>query len=463
MHRLTLFLVAASLLAVAQIPAASFQAGLATIDITPPVGWRMSGYFYERLGTGIHDPLEAKAIVFRHGDERAALVFCDLIGMPAMISGPVRAQASRKTGIPADHILIAATHTHTGPLYYGALREYLHGKAVEENGRDPFEGVDYPGILTARLVSVIANAQKALQPVELSVAKTNVPGLSFNRRYYMKDGSVQFNPGKTNSNVVGPAGPVDPELIFLAIKRKSDGHAIGSLTSFALHADTVGGTEYGADFPGYLARFLKEVVAGDFISAFGNGPCGDINHIDISAPRPQKGDKEAERVGTLLGRRVTALFRSLRPVASPLRVGATIVTVPLQHYGPEQILQARENMEKIGTKDLPFLQQVESYKIMDLQWRNAKALPLQVQVFRLGSDTAIVGLPGEIFSELGLAIKKQSPLRNTIVVELANDSIGYVPTTKAFREGSYEVVNSRVAPGGGEMLVNAALRLLKSL
>src|ERR1051325_8666805 len=89
--------------------AAAFRAGLATIDITPPIGWRMSGYFYERLSTGTHDPLQAKAVVFRQGDQRAALVFCDLIGMPAIVSGPVRAQASRKTGIPADNILIAAT------------------------------------------------------------------------------------------------------------------------------------------------------------------------------------------------------------------------------------------------------------------------------------------------------------------------------------------------------------------
>src|SRR4051812_24582955 len=106
MYRLSLFLLAASLLLVQRLPAA-LQAGLATVDITPPVGWRMSGYFYERLSTGTHDPLQAKAVVFGHGDQRAALVFCDLIGMSAIISSPVRSQASRKTGIPAANILIA--------------------------------------------------------------------------------------------------------------------------------------------------------------------------------------------------------------------------------------------------------------------------------------------------------------------------------------------------------------------
>src|SRR5205085_822516 len=187
-------------------------------------------------------------------------------------------------------------------------------------------------------------------------------------------------------------------------------------------------------------HFLKGVIGEDFVSLFGNGPCGDINHIDVSDPRAQKGDKEAERIGNLLGRRAVGLFSSLKAVSGPtLEVRAATVNIPLQHYGPEQVAQARANMKKTGTKELPFLQQVESYKIMDLQWRNTNVLALQVQAFRLGRDTAIVGLPGEIFSELGLAIKRQSPFRNTIVVELANDSIGYVPTAKAFREGSYEI------------------------
>jgi hypothetical protein len=90
-------------------------------------------------------------------------------------------------------------------------------------------------------------------------------------------------------------------------------------------------------------------------------------------------------------------------------------------------------------------------------------LPMEVQVFRLSDDVAVVGLPGEIFVELGLAIKKASPFRTTLVIELCNDAPGYVPTAKAFKEGSYETVNSRVQSGGGEKLVEAATRLLKEL
>jgi len=457
-------MVAAVLFVCGLAEGAPLQGGLATIDITPPVGWRMSGYFYERLSTGVHDPLQAKALALRQGDERAILVFCDLIGVPAQVSSGVRNEASRRTGIPAANIMIAATHTHTGPLYYGALRQYFHDKAVRENGKDPFEAVNYREILEARLVSLILQANRSLQPIELQVARTNLTGLSFNRRYRMRDGSVQFNPGKTNGNVVQPAGPVNPDLFLIAIKGPRDHPPLGLLTSFALHPDTTGGTEYGADFPAYLERFLKGLVSAPFVSIFANGPCGDINHINVQDPLPQKGDREAARIGEALGRRAMAAFSSLRRIESgSLRVESGTVDIPLQRYSAAQFTAAQAKMPKIGGKELSFLEQVEAYKIADLQLRNASTLRAEVQAFRLGADTAIVALPGEIFTELGLAIKRSSPFRNTVIVELANDSIGYVPTKAAFKEGSYEIINSRVQPGGGELLVKTALGLLREL
>jgi hypothetical protein len=127
------------------------------------------------------------------------------------------------------------------------------------------------------------------------------------------------------------------------------------------------------------------------------------------------------------------------------------------------VAQAKANMDLVGTRELSFLDQVEAYKITALQAYDERTLPLEVQAFRLGRDTAIVTLPGEMFVELGLAIKAASPFRTTIVIELANDAPGYIPTKKAFAEGSYETVNSVVEPGVGEALVETANRLLKEL
>ena len=460
-HLTPFLLVTASLLISAS--AAELKVGFAVTDITPPVGWRMSGYFYERPSTGIHDPLQAKVIVLQQAGERAAFVLCDLIGVSREVSSAARRQASRKSGIPAEHILIAATHTHTGPLYTGSLREYFHEATAARFGRDFHEGVDYQAILISRLADAIVRASRSVQSARLEAGKALAPGISFNRRYHMKDGAVRFNPGKTNAEIVRPAGPVDPEVSALVFRDRKRSSPLGALISFPLHPDTVGGTEYGADYPFYIERTMKSALGKEFFAAFGNGTCGDINHINVNDPRPQKGHLEAQQIGTRLAGIVLSALPKLNPVTPSLAVRSTTFRFPLQQFTPAQIADARAKMPLVGGKQLPFLKQVEVAKITDVQLRGGRDYPLEVQVFRLGADTAVVGLPGEIFVELGLAIKKASPFRNTMVIELCNDCIGYVPTQKAFSEGSYETVNSRLQPGVGEALLESAVRLLKQL
>jgi neutral ceramidase len=445
-------------------PGAEFKAGIAVVDVTPPSGYRMSGYFYERLNTGIHDPLQAKALVLEQGSERAALVFCDLISVSLELSSKARRLASRRSGIPVENILIAGTHTHTGPLYTGALRDYLHEAAKARDGRDLAEGVDYPSILAERIADAIAQAKRSVQPVKPEAGKGEAMGLAFNRRFHMKDGSVVFNPGKQNPNIIKPAGPVDTDLGILLFLNPERTRVHASFVSFALHLDTVGGTEYSADYPFYLEQQLKQVLGSDLVSLFGTGTCGDINHIDVSHKLPQKGHAEAQRIGRELSQAIVLALPDLLPIEEPaLAVRSARISAPLQKVTPEQVEEARSKLSRVGTPQLGFLAGVEAFKVVDIQRRGGVSIPLEVQVFRIGPNTAIVGLPGEVFVELGMAIKKQSPFPNTFVVELCNDSIGYVPTEKAFREGSYEVVNSRVQPGTGERLVETAVRLLKEL
>ena len=441
--------------------AAPMEAGVATVDVTPPLGYRMCGYFHERLSTGTHDPLIARAIVLRQGDRQAALVFCDLIGLPREMTVHVRRLAEQETGIPAGNILLAATHTHTGPLFAGAMRKHLHDLAVAEKGHDPAEKVDYPARLIDRLEQVIVDARAALAPVKLEAGVARQQGLSFNRRFHMKGGGpVRFNPGKMNPDIVRPAGPIDPEVGSLLF-RAADDRAVASLTVFALHLDTVGGLEYSADYPHYLEASLRGELGTGFISMFGNGTCGDINHIDVSHRRRQQGHDEARRIGETLAATVKAKLHGLKEIAEPsLAVRTEVVDVPLQQYSEEEVAWAKEAMKQVHTGQLPFLERVKAYKIMALELLEGETLPMTVQVFRLADDVAIVALPGEVFVDLGLAIKRGSPFATTMVIELAHDAPGYVPTRKAFAEGSYETVNSRIRPGGGEMLVETALRLL---
>ncbi|MBN1489310.1 MAG: neutral/alkaline non-lysosomal ceramidase N-terminal domain-containing protein [Phycisphaerae bacterium] len=443
-------------------PAASadtLTAGVAVVDITPPVGYRMAGYPTERISTEVQNSLQAKALVFAQGDTAGALVACDVIGIPRDVTDGARKLAEEKTGIPAHHIAVFATHTHTGPLYYGPQREFFHKRAIDQHGKDPREEVNYADLFAAKIVEAIVQARAAAVPVRVDAGVAMERRLSFNRRFHMADGSVRFNPGQQNPDIVRAAGPIDPEVGIVRLRDAGRRRPMAVLTVFPLHCDTVGGTAYAADYPYYLSKGLCRDQQ-DLVSVFGNGTCGDINHIDVST----KGRRSAEEIGSMLAETVRVALTSLHDVGEPaLAIRSEQVAVPLQRYSPEQIDRAARALVANETKELPFLQRVEAYKIMDLARYKDPTLPLEVQVFRLGRDVAIVTLPGEVFVDLGLAIKKASPFKTTLVIELANDSPAYIPTKKAFAEGSYETVNSRVAPGGGETIVAAAVKLLKEL
>jgi neutral ceramidase len=433
-----------------------FQVGLAEIDITAPVGYRLDGYFTERLATGQKDPLKAKALVFQQGATRAALVACDLLGMPQSLSLEVRKRASARTGIPASNIAISATHTHTGPLFAGERARIFSEQAAAKYGKDPLAAVNYPDTLRDKLVDVIVQANARLSPTTMEFVRTEDDRLSFNRRYHLKDGTVRFNPGVLNPEIVRPAGPIDPDLPFILFTK--DKKPVGSLSVFALHLDTVGGTEYSADYPGHLAASLQREFGDHFISVFGTGTCGDINHLDVSGRRRY----DARLIGQQLGVDVLSA-RPRQALERPsLAVASARLSLALRSVSSEQAAIAKTNAAKIGGNELPFLAQVETATTLDLL-RRGPTLDAEVQAFRLSPDVAIVLLPGEVFVDLGLAIKRGSPFRHTLVVELANDNPAYIPTEKAFKEGSYETVNSRIVPGEGERLVEAAIQLLKEV
>ena len=439
-----------------------FKVGMAEIDITPPIGHRMAGYYEERYATGVHDPLKAKAIVLQQGSNEVALVFCDLVGLSLNVSTNARATASKETGIPISNIVIGATHSHTGPLFNDVRGDFFHNILIAQTGKDPHETVDYPVFLTEKIVKVINEAHAQLKPAEVDEGIATQPGLPVNRRYHMKNGSVAFNPGQLNPNIVGPAGPVDSDVSILMVKDTKH-EPVGGLTVFAMHADTIGGTEYSADYPFFIQQTLRNAFGTNYISAFGAGTCGDLNHIDVTKKENVKGFDVAERLGTAIGQTVVKDVPELRPIEHPaLAVRSLTLTLPLQEVAPRELMTARGDMNRLNDTNFDFYAKVRAVKDVDLAARG-KTWPMEVQVFRLDADTAIVCLPAEMFVEFGIAIKKASPFKQTFVIAVCNDRPSYMPTLRAFKEGSYETVNSRLAPGSGETVTQTAIQLLNEL
>jgi hypothetical protein len=441
---------------------AGLRIGAAEVDITPPAGHRMAGYFDERLSTGTHDPLKAKAIVIRQGKEEIAMVFCDLVGLSLNVTTNARTRASKLTGIPVTNIVMCATHSHTGPLFDDVRRYYFHEAAMAKYGKDEKEAIYYPDFLVAKLVEVVQAARAKSHPAMLKVGIGKQENLAFNRRYHMKNGKVAFNPGQLNPNIVRPAGPTDSDVGILLAEDKN-GKPFAGATVFAMHSDTVGGTEYSADYAYFIQQTLRQAYGENFISAFGAGTCGDINHINVKVKEAFKGFENAERLGSTLGKTVLASSNELHEVTRPsLAVRSRTILTQLQDVSPEELADAKSKVDKLGDPKTDFMVKVVAVKRLDIA-RKGKFWPMEVQVFRLDADTAIVCLPCEIFVELGLAIKAASPFKKTIVISICNDRPSYVPTIKAFGEGSYEITNSRVKPGTGERLVATAVDLLKEV
>lgn len=455
----------------------SLRVGLAEADITPPVGFPIAGYYHERLADGTVDPLKAKAIVFRNGDTAAALVVCDLIGIATDLSHAVRQRAAEKCGIPASNIVISATHSHTAPDYMKEL--WLH---LGNERQDPLRKA-YIQKLIDGLIDVITRASLAAKPasLEFGSATQQIP-VAFNRRFVMRDGSVKTWQNFENREVVRAAGPIDPEIGLLTI-RDATGKPLGILSNFALHLDTVGGLKWSADYPFFIEQTLRKTAGSEVISIFGTGCCGDINHAN---PRSKDRNK-ADFIGNSIGNSIHQQLGQLKPLEQiDLVVKSRVVKLPLQDATKDEvahsirILAAANRQEKVE-----FLEHVTAYKKLMLDqlrhrephantsehitWGLSRSLagigetlPVDVTVMTLGHDVAIVCLPGEVFVELGLAIKQGSPFRTTLVIELSNhvETI-YVPNRAAYAGGSYEVTNSALQPGAGEMLVETALSLLR--
>lgn len=422
-------------------------AGVAQLDITPPLGTSMRGYFEKRSASQVHDPLYVRSFALDNGDCGLAIAICDIIGLDRKYQDRAKAMVAETTALAPEQVLIACTHTHTGP----------------ETGDDP-----YTDFLTKRIADAVQLSWDRRAAARAGWGSEQESRAVFNRRYRMADGTVHTNPGVGNANVVEPAGPVDPEVGVLALQRP-DGSPLGLLANYALHYVGIPDDFHAlsADYFGYFSRLIQGMVGQSFVAALSNGASGDINNWDVMGNvRPQNDHyQHTERVAGLVA--ASALYGANGAVFSddlPLGAAMAQVTLNPRPAPTAEEVQAAEEIFRREEANEPVLMGERSFarRVRRLAENPPQGRETWVQAMRIG-DLGIAGVPGEYFCELGLRIKERSPFAQTMVIELANDSVGYIATERAYEEGAYEPNSSSYEPGFGEQIADRAVELLEQL
>ena len=453
--RLTLFAFIA-----AALHAGELRLGRAEVKITPPEGMPMGGGFTVRPGKAAHDDLFCKALVFEQDGTRAGLVSCDVESFHRPWIVKARRLITDAGGVPGDNVMITATHSHSGP----EMTPIVLAGAAGETKRIADA---YHEALPGRIAEAVRLAGQGMEPARVWFGRGSEDSVSFNRRYVMKDGSVKTNPGQVNPDIVRVAGPIDPELLALYFDTP-EGKPLATIVNFALHTTSWGGADFSSDYPGIVARRLAEVKGADMTTLFLPGCSGNINQVDVTTKERQSGPAVSARIGNILAADVMKLYRKMEPVpAAALRIRSRAVELaPLSFTGAELAAAKRtiEASRKGGAGGPKYHDIVHAFTgVTATETHGGKPVRTETQAIAFGEELAIAGLPAEVFTELGMALKRGSPYPRTLVSELANDMLDYIPNLRAFPEGSYEPTTARCAPGCGEHLIQEATSLLVEL
>ncbi len=448
-----------------------FRAGAAKVDITPRK-WPlpMVGTFSLRLAEKAWDPLYVRALVLDDGQTEIAFAVVDSCYLPRSLCDEAKRRIADRVGIAAERVLVSATHTHTAP----AARDRREIRADPEYVAQIIDGV----------VEAVARAHRQLVPAELAWGVVAVPEEVHNRRWFMKPGGIPPNPfGQTTDRVRmnpprgsplldRPAGPVDPDVTFLSV-RSQEGWPIALLANYSLHY--VGGIPPGgvsADYFGQFARLVEQRLgksrpaeAPPMVAVMTNGTSGDVNNIDFRHPRPRA--KPFERMRAVARRVADAVLQShesstfCRDVT--LAAAQTLLTLRRRGPSPELVRWAKE------TLDTPPRRLPHRWTLQYAKWtlqlaEEPETEELVLQAYRVG-QVGVAAIPCEVFAEIGLELKRRSPLKPTFTIELANGHYGYLPTPRQHKLGGYETwLGSCILEEQASVkIVDALLQLLETV
>jgi Neutral/alkaline non-lysosomal ceramidase, N-terminal len=431
-------------------------AGFHKVCISPPIGAPLAGFAARQgVATGIHDDLFARALALANEQTAIAFVSVDVLALPRHFIESVRAAINARTGIAPEAVMIAATHTHAGPVTISTFF-------------NPDESLDanYMDRLAEAMVESVVTAWRERFPARVGVGVGRVAGIGVNRR----------TPDKL---------PIDEEIGIIKIA-DADGRARAALINHACHPTVLGPDNLlvTGDFPAFAIEEIEAALGADGFAIFTNGAQGNISmgHSSelsaIGVITPGRTFERAAELGYRLGDAALAALPEIKTDADPkLRALSQSVDLPLKKLpsieeAARVLREADARLAKLNvlhelSEELNRAKSERLYaSITHFYARETSKLPdgylpIELQGVRI-NDTALIAVPAEVFVEIGLQVKQRAP-RRTFIVGIANGYIGYLTTEAAHGLGGYEVVSSKVAPEAEAVLIEKTLELEKQL
>lgn len=444
----------------------NLHAGFARTNINPMLGIAVSGYFVERYADGILDDLEANCLALSVGQTKTLLIAFDLLGPKTECYDMFRESISKATGIATDAIFISATHTHTGPIV--------------DHGSDDAKIQEYLKFLCNRVTDVAVIALQDMKPARMGWGIGQANNVAFVRRFRMKDGSIQTNPGVNNPDIVEPIGSIDERVNVLRFDR--EGAETIVLANFGNHPDVVGGCSISGDWPSMTRRTVEKVLENTKCIFF-NGAQGDVNHVNV---HPKGGDfngmfhdfdgvsrgyAHAQHIANVVTGAVLQVYEKVSYLdVDTIKTMSHVFQLASNMPNPEDLPNARYiNQMHLDGKDaeLPYKGMMlttvvaEAQRMLRLE-HGPDSFRMELSGVAIG-PVVLVGIPGEPFNDIGLGIKDSEGWDVILPCCLTNGYIGYFPTMNAYTEGGYEARSSSFKAGVAERIIEEAKKMMEKL
>ncbi len=447
-----------------------FQTGYATVNINPPLGIAVGGYYVARYASGYLDDLTASALVLSVDDKKIALISVDTLHMRESFANQLCDKIEARTGIDKNCIFISSTHTHTGP----ALTPTTFACDEEQI-------TAYCAFLSERIADAVKLALNDLRPTKMGYITGYAPDrVAYIRLYKMKDGSAQTCPPVDDPNIDHPIGTLDQRVHVLRFDREGADSLV--LVNYGLHGDTINGDLISSDWPGWMRRTLEKALdgtkciffngaEGDVGSTNVHPTGGDMNDTEISFDNEMKSPGMARFIGRALAGTVLQVYDKVNYVdVDTIDIIKKSMALPMNVPTTDQLPLAREykKYHDMGRDDLiPYTGMelttvvAEAYRICRLE-NGPTESHVNITGVRIG-DVAMIGIPGEPFTEIGVRIKDTDKFPLVMPCALINGAAGYFPTKVAYDAGGYESRASNYKCTVDDAIVAAAHELIDEL